>query len=104
MSNPTTELLDLWKARHGIENDSQAAVALGLRRQAISNWRQRGSQGEPATIAKMARDIGQEPAIWLAKAEGSKSKADADKKAWAAVVKKLSGMGLAIWGFLWISI
>lgn len=54
----TVELLDRWKARTGVTSDAAAARRLGLTRAAISHWRRRGTQAEPAVILRMCRDCG----------------------------------------------
>lgn len=60
-----TALLDAWKRRNGVKNDSEAAKRLGVSRQAVSHWRQRGSKPDALVIVKMCAEAGIDPLAFL---------------------------------------
>ena len=73
----TLKLLEKWKAAMDITSDNAAAIELGLGRQAVSRWRTEGRNAEAATVARMARDIKQDPAAWIFAVESEKAQKDA---------------------------
>lgn len=85
----TIKLLDRWKASQGIASDNAAALALEVSRQAASRWRNGLAQAEPHTIARMAKDIGEDPGAWMALVEAERAKSSEDRKAWMALARQL---------------
>ncbi|MDG2518414.1 hypothetical protein [Lysobacter soli] len=85
----TIKLLDQWKAAKGITSDNAAALALEVSRQAASRWRNGLAQAEPHTIARMAREIGQDAGAWMALVEAERAKSAEDRKAWIALARQL---------------
>lgn len=58
--NETVRLLERWKRSQGIEGDSEAARALGIARQTVSNWRTRNSHADAALIVLMCHELGED--------------------------------------------
>ena len=87
--NATLELFGRWKEAKGLTSDPVAAAVLGVAKQTVSNWRTRGSQAEAHLIAKMTRDLGEDPGKWLALVESQRARTDADRKTWAALARQL---------------
>lgn len=85
----TTQLLDKYKDSRSLPSDNASAIALGIHRATVSGWRQRGTQAEAHVIAQMAKEIGEDAGRWLALVESERARSDADRKAWAAVARKL---------------
>lgn len=88
----TTELLDRYKAARGIESDNAAGIALGLKRQTISGWRNQGKQAEPAVLWQMAEAIGEDGGRWLAQVEAERARTKADREAWSILAKRLGAV------------
>jgi transposase-like protein len=99
MPSTTLQLLDAWKRLKGITSDNQAALALGVQRQALSKWRNDGSHASPPLAARMAHDLGWDGLRTLAAIEADRA-IDADtKKAWLRLAgKALSSALLAFAG------
>ena len=95
--NATNRLLALWWAKMAPASAVEAGKRLGVSGQAIANYRAELSQATPAVIAKMAGDLGENPAQWLAQVEAERARNDGDRKAWAAVARKL-GAAAAVAG------
>lgn len=85
----TITRLDKFKETRSLPSDNAAALALGIHRATVSGWRKRGTQAEPHVIAQLAAAIGEEPGAWLALVESQRARSDADRKAWAAVARRL---------------
>ncbi|KRC33947.1 MULTISPECIES: DUF3693 domain-containing protein [unclassified Lysobacter] len=92
----TTRLLDAWKKAKNIDSDNAAAITLGLTRSAVSEWRLNGVQGRAGVIARMAKDLSEDEAAWLALIESERARTDADRKAWAAVARRLGAVAAAL--------
>lgn len=82
------ELLDLAKKAKGIESDNAFAVAVGWRRQIVSQWRNGDSYPSEENIAFLAVSAHQDVATWLVKIKAERSEGAAGK-AWAALAKRL---------------
>lgn len=92
--NATNKLLDKWTSMRaaklgGAITPSAIAIELGVKRTSIANYRAGTSQAAPHVISKMARDIGDNPAAWLALVESERARDANDRKAWAAVARQL---------------
>jgi 2-hydroxychromene-2-carboxylate isomerase len=94
--NATNKLLDKWiawcSAKQGAAPSVAAiAAALDVKPTAIANYRSNFSQAAPHVIAKMARDLGENEAAWLALVESERARNATDRKAWARVARSLFG-------------
>lgn len=90
MDTATTRLLDLWKAKRGIESDHAAWQALHLSGQsAVSNWRHGRSHAAPALANKMATEAGLDAGQWLALIEADRARSEEDKKTWRLLARRL---------------
>ena len=92
--NATNKLLDKWiewrsSKSGGPLTGAAIAVELGVKPTSISNYRVGTSQAAPHVIEKMARDIGESPAAWLALVESERARDAADRKAWLKVARQL---------------
>ena len=85
----TYDLFTKWKAKKGFTSDNQGGNALGLSRASISQWKN-GRNAEAHVIAVMAKDIGEDYAIWLAKVQAEKTTNEQDRKEWLRLVTRLS--------------
>ena len=56
----TVALLDAWKSKRGVTSDNQAALALGISRQAVSRYRHGKAHADVEIAAKMAEELGLE--------------------------------------------
>ena len=59
----TYTLFQAWKERKGLTSDNQGALALGIGRQAVHQWKS-GRNAEIPLITKMAKEIGENEAAW----------------------------------------
>ncbi|WP_408953715.1 DUF3693 domain-containing protein [Lysobacter sp. Hz 25] len=103
--NATNKLLDKWIEWRSLKQGAdlrQSAIArdLGIRATSISNYRAGTSQAAPHVISKMARDLGENEAAWLALVESERSKDAEDRKTWARLARQL---GAAAAVFLMLS-
>jgi len=80
----TFNLFGRWKQHKGFKSDNQAAIALGIPRQTVQNWKE-GRNGEPEYIERMAHDLGEDPVKTILEAY-----AEQKKGASARVLVKLS--------------
>ena len=90
--NATNKLLDKWAAMRSAKlgaplKPSAIAHELGLKPGAISNYRAAVSQAAPHIIEKMARDIGENPAGWLALVESERARDAEDRRTWARLAR-----------------
>lgn len=88
--NATNRLLDKWMETCRVPNFKAAAQRLHVEPSAVSNWRSGLSQATPAVIARMALELGESDVAWLALVESERSRKPEDRKAWAAIVKRLA--------------
>lgn len=58
-------LLDAWKARNGVKTDTEAAQRLGVSKQGLSHWRQRGSVPQAAVVVRLCVEAGIDPLAFL---------------------------------------
>lgn len=103
--NATNKLLDKWIEWRSLKLGAdfrQAAIAreLGVRSTSISNYRAGTSQAAPHVISKMARDLGENEAAWMALVESERAKDAEDRKTWARLARQL---GAAAAVFLMLS-
>ena len=95
----TLELLDRYKAVKSLASDNAAALALGITRQTINNWRKRASQGEARVIERMCNAVGLEPGPWLIRMVEERSPHPEDRKVWRRMAKRMSLL-LHVFGWL----
>lgn len=95
MPSTTLQLLDAWKRLKGITSDNQAALALGVQRQALSKWRNDGSHASPPLAARMAHDLGWDGLRTLAAIEADRAIDSDTKKAWLRLAGKALSVALA---------
>jgi transcriptional regulator with XRE-family HTH domain len=94
MTTATIELLDAWKAAQGITSDNQAALALGVVRQAISKWRNGQAHPAPPFAARMAKDLGRDELATLAAIEADRAIDGDTKRTWSRLARKRLGVAL----------
>lgn len=92
--NATNKLLDKWmtwrSSKPGADlRQSAIAIELGVKQTAISNYKVGVSQAAPHVIAKMARDLGENEAAWLALVESERARDASDRRAWLKVARQL---------------
>lgn len=71
------------------------AADLRIRHSSISNYRSGFSQAAPHVIERMARDIGENPAAWVALVESERARDAEDRRTWARIAKQL-GLAAAL--------
>jgi len=97
----TYNLLTKWRISKNLKNDSQAALALGISRQTIQNWKE-GRNGEAMYIIRMANDLGENPTKTVLEAYAEKEKGESARglmklsKQFGAVVLMFLGVFSAI--------
>jgi len=84
----TYELFSQWKAAKGHKSDNAGAIALGVTRGAVSLWKS-GRNADADVIERLAKELGQSPAAWAARAMSEQAKGEA-ARAWARIAKQLS--------------
>lgn len=95
----TLELFDRFKAARGLTSDNAAALALGVSRQTVNNWRKRASQSEPRLIEKMCNALDLEPGPWLIRMLEERSPNAEDRRVWRRMAKR---MALLVNLWLWL--
>ena len=95
----TLELFDRFKAAKALPSDNAAALALGISRQTVNNWRKRASQGEPRVIEKMCNALDLEPGLWLIRMLEERSPNVEDRRVWRRMATRLT---LQLNGWLWL--
>ena len=83
----TYDLFTRWKKQKSIPSDNAGALALGVSRASASLWKQ-GRNADADVIERMAKDIGESPAAWAARAMAEQSKGEA-ARAWARIARQL---------------
>lgn len=83
----TYDLFTRWKAAKGLPSDNAGAIALGLTRASASLWKQ-GRNAEADLIERMAKDLGEDPAMWAALVMKEQSKGEASR-AWGRIARRL---------------
>lgn len=94
--NATMQLLRLWMTTQGHVTQSDAARALGVKPAAVNNWTRGISQAAPHLVARMAKDLGENPGRWLAQVESERSKDADDRRTWAALAKQLGAAAAVV--------
>lgn len=92
--NATNKLLDKWTVMRsgklgGPLTQKAIALELGVKQTTISNYKVAVSQAAPHVIEKMARDLGENAAAWLALVESERAKDAGDRRTWARVARQL---------------
>jgi hypothetical protein len=100
--NSTLELFEQYKLHLGVQADSAAAAALGVKNQTVSNWRTRGSQAEPWLIENMCIALGVDTTEWLLRVQIEQAPDASNKLVWLRMGEKL-GYKVASIGVLLIS-
>ena len=93
--NITLKLLDDWKAANNIESDNQAALRLGLGRQAISRWRNEDREAEDATVVRLAKDLHRDADPYLIAIAQKRASTPELKSALARLAKAIGHISLA---------
>jgi len=91
----TYSLLTRWRIAKNLKNDSQAALALGVSRQTIQNWKE-GRNGEASYLIKMANDLGENPTKTVLEAYAEKEKGESAK----GLLKLSKQFGAIVMAFL----
>lgn len=91
----TAKLLERWMKARGLTTQTAAAAALGTKPSTVNNWLRGVSQAAPAYIGAMADDLGEDAGGWVLLIESERARDAADRKALAAMAKKL-GVAAAI--------
>ncbi|KAB8191344.1 helix-turn-helix domain-containing protein, partial [Lysobacter maris] len=92
--NATKKLLDKWMEWRSASNggpltQKELAKELGVGQTSISNYKVGVSQAAPHVISKMARDLGESEAAWLALVESERARDGEDRRAWARIARQL---------------
>lgn len=90
-------LIDRWKKKRNIESDNQAALALGVAKQAVSKWRNDQASPEVTTIEKMAVDLGLNPIAAVANVNAERGSNEEVKAFWGRVARSISMLCLAVY-------
>ena len=69
-----SEYVEALKAAHNIPSDRQLAKFLGLSKQAVSHWKERGITVDPDTAWRIAEGIGADPLEVIAASEIERAK------------------------------
>ena len=94
--NSTNNLLRAWMDAHNHISQSDAARALGIKPAAVNNWTRGISQAAPHLVARMAKEIGEDPGKWLALVESERSRDAEDRRTWAALAKQLGAAAVVV--------
>lgn len=86
--NAVAQLMDLAKARKGIETDMALAERLGRSRQTTSHWRNGVKCPEDDQVMELAKLAAEDPAPWLVAVQAQRSTGSA-AATWAALARKL---------------
>ena len=78
-----------WKVKKGLTSDNQVALALGVSRMAASAWKN-GRSAETTLVAKMAKEIKEDPAAWAMIVLAERSVGE-EKRTLERLVKTLVG-------------
>lgn len=89
-ASSTVRLLEAWKAKMGLDTDYKAAKALHIKQPTISGWRSGRSHAAPALAGKMAKDLGENIALWCAAIEVERAHNADDKKVWQQILRQLT--------------
>ncbi len=92
--NATNKLLDKWTAMRSAKlggplTQTAIAIEFGLKPSAVSNYKVGLSQAAPHVVEKMAKDLNENPAAWLALVESERAKDAGDRRTWARVARQL---------------
>ena len=82
------ELLDKAKKARSIPSDNAFAVAMGWRRQVVSQWRNGDSYPSEDHIAQLAEIANDDPVTWLVRIKAERTDGAAGK-AWARLARQL---------------
>ena len=85
----TYALFTAWKKRKGFTSDNQGALALGVTRMAASAWKN-GRNAEIPLIAKMAKEIEEDPAAWAMRVFAERSTGE-EKRAVEKLAREMIG-------------
>ena len=91
----TIELFEKWKAAKGIESDRQALRTLGLSPGCAVHWKA-GKEAGADVIEKLAKGIGENPAIWAAKAMAGQTRGET-QRAWQRIARQLGAVAAVLW-------
>jgi hypothetical protein len=89
MTTATQQLFDRYKCMQGLSADNAAALALGIKRQTVSNWRRRGTQAEPRLIQAMCDALEEDAAPWLIRVQHEQAHHADDKQVWRRMALQL---------------
>lgn len=94
-----TEYVDALKQAHNIPSDRQLAKYLGLSKQAVSHWKERGITVDPDTAWRIAEGIGADPLEVIAASEIERAhriKDDSRAKVWTQRLRQISAAALVV--------
>jgi transcriptional regulator with XRE-family HTH domain len=92
LSDYVTEL----RHRQNLPSDYALAAYLGLSKQAVSNWKNRGVIADPATAWRIAEGIDADPAQVIAAAELARAERSHDDRLAKLWTERLRQMGAAL--------
>lgn len=84
----TWNLFSRWQQERGYASTRQAAMALGVDPSAATLWKN-GRNANADVIEHMAKDLGENPAVWTALVMEEQSKGEA-ARAWGRIARQLS--------------
>ena len=83
----TYDLFLRWKALKKLRSERRALLALGMSSGAAVPWKN-GRNGSAELIEKMAKDLGEDPAMWVAMAMHEQSQGET-ARTWGRIARKL---------------
>jgi len=94
--NATNKYLDAVKAKTGAPSDYALAAILGITKQQISKYRNKGEYLGDGACMEAARILEIDPLIILAEIQAEKAKSEPAKAVWKQLYEKLGGMAAAV--------
>lgn len=83
--NPTTDLLDAYRAATASPSDYAAAARLNVTRATVSRWRNALGHPEADAIERMCKATRRDPAKWLPLIEAERARSPAARAAWLRI-------------------
>lgn len=90
------EWIDRVRAARGLESDYAAAKALGVSRQAVSDYRNKGNTLDESACLRVAEALGVDAEVVLVDQVRERSKSEAARAALAQALRRLGGVAASI--------